>query len=100
MRAQIDQTRQEAGQRLAAAGRRDQKRRAAGMRLRQKFELMRAWGPAAAGEPARENFRKQCRSVDDRHAPWTFSALAQSDGQEAIHREILFGADGGLFEGD
>src|SRR5689334_313976 len=40
-RAQLDQARQEAGQRLAAAGRRDQKRGTAAMRLRQKFELMR-----------------------------------------------------------
>jgi hypothetical protein len=55
---QLDQRRQKPRQRLAAAGRRDQQRRAPGPRLGQQFELMRARRPAAAGEPAGEKFRQ------------------------------------------
>ena len=56
---QLHQARQKAGQRLAAAGRRDQQHRAATLRLCQKLQLVRARRPAAAGEPAREYFRKR-----------------------------------------
>ncbi len=52
--AQFHEAGQEAGQRLAGAGRRDQQHRAAGPRFRQKFQLMRARRPAAAREPADE----------------------------------------------
>ena len=55
---QFHQRRQKAGQRLAAAGGRDQQRRAPLPRLGQKFELMRARRPAAAGEPAGEHVRQ------------------------------------------
>ena len=54
---QFDQRRQEARQRLAAAGRRDQQHRAAGLRLGQQFELMRARRPAARREPAARTAR-------------------------------------------
>ncbi len=57
--AQLHQARQKSRQRLARAGRRDQQHRAAGARLRQQFELVRARGPAAAGKPARERLRQQ-----------------------------------------
>ncbi len=43
---QLHQRRQEAGQRLAAAGRRDQQHRAPALRLGQQFELMRRAAPS------------------------------------------------------
>ena len=52
--AQLDQRRQEARQRLAAAGRRDQQRERPALRLRQQFELMRARRqPRAANQRAK-----------------------------------------------
>ncbi len=57
--AQLHQARQKSGQRLAAAGRRDQQHRAAGLRLGQKLQLVCARRPAAAGEPAREHLRQR-----------------------------------------
>ena len=56
---QLDQCRQKARERLAAARWRDQQHRTARFRLRQQFELMRARLPGAAREPARENVRQQ-----------------------------------------
>ena len=58
-RREIDEARQEAGQRLAGAGRRDQQRRAALARLFQEFELVRARRPAAQREPVRERRRQE-----------------------------------------
>ena len=62
--AQLHQRRQKSRQRLAGAGRRDQQHRAAGPRLGQQLELMRARRPAAAREPARERLRQRRRRVD------------------------------------
>ena len=56
--AQLHQARQKSRQRLAAAGRRDQQHRAAGLGLGQQFQLMRARRPAAAGEPAGKRLRQ------------------------------------------
>jgi hypothetical protein len=56
---QVDQARQKAGERLAAAGRRDQQRRIAGRRDPQHLELMGVRPPAAALEPAGEPFRQR-----------------------------------------
>ena len=49
---EFDEARQEAGQRLAAAGRRDQQHVGSGLRLVQHRELMRARRPAARAEPS------------------------------------------------
>src|SRR5262249_49714647 len=57
--AQLNQARQKSSQRLAAAGGRDQQHRAAGARLGQELELMRARRPSALGEPARKRFGKK-----------------------------------------
>ncbi len=54
LRGQRDQAGQEAGERLAAAGRRDQQRRAAGMRRLEEGELMGVGLPATPGEPVDE----------------------------------------------
>ena len=59
----LHQRRQKPGERLAAAGRRDQQRRAPARSLGQQFELMRPRRPAAAGEPAREQVRQQRRGL-------------------------------------
>ena len=60
-RAEFHQRRQKSGQRLARAGRRDQQRRAIGLRLRQQVELMRARRPAPRRKPAQENIGQQLR---------------------------------------
>jgi len=52
--AQLHQSGQEAGERLAAAGRRDQEDGAAGVCFGEELELMRARRPAASGKPAGE----------------------------------------------
>ena len=52
---QRDEARQEAGERLAGAGRRDQQRRAPGARLLEQLELMRPRRPAARREPVGED---------------------------------------------
>ena len=65
--AQLHQARQKSGQRLAAAGRRDQQDRTAGLCFAQKFELMGARRPAAAGEPACENVREDCGPLKNAH---------------------------------
>ena len=52
--AQVGQAGQEAGQRLAGAGRRNQQHRAAALRLRQKLHLVGARRPAALREPLQE----------------------------------------------
>ena len=51
---EIDQARQEAGKRLAAAGRRDQQRVAALARQVEELKLVGVRAPAARGEPASE----------------------------------------------
>ncbi len=65
--AQLDQTRQKPGERLAAASRRDQQHRAAGLRLRQQIELMGAGCPAAAGKPAHEQVRQDRWTIENGH---------------------------------
>ena len=67
---QLDKRREKPRQRLARAGRRDQQHRAAGLRLGEQLELMRARRPAAAGEPARERLgqRDTVGAVEDGHA--------------------------------
>ena len=57
----LHQARQEPRERLAGSGRRDQQHGAAGARLCQQFELMRARGPAAAREPAGERLGAEHR---------------------------------------
>ena len=52
---QLGERRQEAGQRLARPGRRDQQRAAPGPRRGQHFELVPAQRPALAGEPVGED---------------------------------------------
>jgi hypothetical protein len=66
---QFDEARQEPGQRLAGAGRRDQQCGAPGPRLRQQVELMRARRPAALREPARKDLRQfgRRRTVEGEH---------------------------------
>jgi len=59
--AQLHQRRQKTGQRLAAAGRRNQQHRAPFPSLCQQVELMRARRPAAAREPPGEYLRQQRR---------------------------------------
>ena len=56
--------RQEAGQRLARAGRRDQQAAAPGPSEREHVELVAARSPSALGEPAFDDFRE--RSLDQR----------------------------------
>ena len=70
--------RQKSRQRLAAAGRRDQQHRAAGLRLGQKLQLMRARRPAAAGEPARKRLRAVVRAFENGHAPELMGRLQRS----------------------
>ena len=67
--AQLHQSRQEAGERLAAAGWRDQENRAAGLRRGKEFELMRSRRPTAAGKPAREEVGKKACPLENGHAP-------------------------------
>jgi hypothetical protein len=67
--AQLHQARQKSGQRHAATGRCDQQRRAAVARLGQKFELMGARNPTAAGEPAREWLGQKRCSFENSHPP-------------------------------
>lgn len=55
---QIDETGKETGQCLSAAGGRDEKDGVAGLRLRQKFELVRTGLPATCGEPGVEPGRQ------------------------------------------
>ncbi len=55
---EIDEARQEAGQGLAAAGRRDQQRVAPGRHRVEQRQLVRAGCPATGGEPAGKGFRK------------------------------------------
>src|SRR5579883_3272677 len=52
MLGEIDEARQEPGQRLAAARRRDEQRRLPAFRRRQQLELVAVRRPAARGEPA------------------------------------------------
>jgi len=56
--AQFNQRREEPGQRLAAAGWRDQQRRAPGFGLLQQCKLVRARLPAAQRKPTRKNIRQ------------------------------------------
>jgi hypothetical protein len=55
---QIDQARQEAGERLAAACWRNQQRVAALPPQVEKLKLVGVWAPAARGEPAGERLRQ------------------------------------------
>ena len=55
---EVGQRRQETGQGLARAGRRDQQHRSAGLHSRQKVELVRARRPAALREPFDERLRQ------------------------------------------
>ena len=73
---QLDQARQEAGQRLAAAGRSDQQGVTPGPRLGDHLQLMRADRPAAPGEPVAEAGRQQ--HVFTREA-------AGGSGREGVH---------------
>src|SRR5262245_11701024 len=61
---ELHQARQEARQRLAGAGRRDQQHRAAGTRLGEQLELVLAWRPAAARKPAGKRFRQRSSGVE------------------------------------
>jgi len=67
---QFDQRGKKSRQRLAGAGRRNEKHRTASARLRQQFELVRARFPAALREPARKRLgQHDCfRSFEDGHA--------------------------------
>ena len=56
----IDKARQEAGKRLAAAGRGDQQRVAPLARKVEELKLMGMRAPAARGEPAGERLRQPC----------------------------------------
>ncbi len=68
--AQLDQRRQEACERLAGAGGRDQKRGAAGAGLFQQRELMLARRPSAGGEPARERLGQRHDMQGAERTPW------------------------------
>ena len=59
-RGQIDEARQEAGERLAAASRGDQQRVAASARKVEKLKLVGMRPPASRGEPAGERLRQPC----------------------------------------
>ena len=66
-RSQFHQSRQESGQRLARAGRRDQQRRTIVPRLRQEIKLMDSRRPSPRRKPAQEIFWQQIgryRSLD------------------------------------
>ena len=65
---EIGQARQEAGQRLAAAGRRDQQRVAPGARVRQQLKLMGMRVPAARLEPAGKGLGQRRQFVIDDQA--------------------------------
>ena len=87
--------RQKAGERLAAAGRRDQQRRAAGARLRQQFELMRARRPAALREPARKDSGRTAGGgafERSRRQPSGCMRRRHGDHHQARHRHALFRA--------
>jgi hypothetical protein len=71
---QLHQRRQKAGERLAAAGRRNQQYRAAIARLGQEFKLMRARRPAALREPAGEDVGQQ----------WSFGPFAERQARSFI----------------
>jgi len=58
---ELDERRQEAGERLAGACRRDEQRRTSGARLRKQLKLMRPRRPAAALEPAPEALGEERR---------------------------------------
>src|ERR1700733_5493671 len=77
--AQFHQSRQEAGERLTAAGWRDQKDRAAGLCLGKEFELMRAGRPTAARKPAGEEVGKKAGALENSHAPEPDGACASPD---------------------
>ena len=55
---QIDEARQETGQRLAGAGRRDEKDRGACLGSAQKIDLVGPWRPAMACEPGKKAIRQ------------------------------------------
>ena len=61
--AELDQRRQEAGKRLAGAGRRDQQSALARLGAGEKGELMGARLPAARGKPAGEGCGKLCERI-------------------------------------
>src|ERR1700733_11382429 len=65
--AQLHQSRQEAGERLAAAGWRDQEDRAAGLCLGEEFELMRTRCPTTARKPAGEKVGKKAGALENGH---------------------------------
>ncbi len=73
--SQLDQARQKAGKRLAAAGRGDQQGVAALPPLLDHRQLMLARGPAAAGEPVGEA-RRQRRGGDAVHGVQPLTAFA------------------------
>jgi hypothetical protein len=56
---EVEERRQEPGQRLAAARGRDQKVRAAAARIGDQRQLMRVGRPAARGEPTRKGLRQK-----------------------------------------
>ncbi len=73
---QLDQARQEARQRLAAAGRRDQQGVAPAARLGDHLQLVRADAPAAAGEPVAEAFGQQVLDRPEGRSP---------EGRSGVH---------------
>ena len=85
-RVQVDQARQEAGQRLAAAGRRNQQRARAVPRGIDQRKLMGAGLPAAAGEPGGKRFR-QCS-----HCPPGYGASRGRREDGATARTAYIGA--------
>ena len=86
---QLHQRRQEAGQRLAAAGRRDQQRRAPCPGLGQQFELMRARRPAAAGKPAREQVRQKRRGIAAVEGGCGFHYASSKAYLKAVRNNVL-----------
>ena len=60
---QLRQRGQEAGQRLAGAGGRDQQRRLPGLRPRQKLDLVGTRRPAFLPEPFQEGFGQKCGGI-------------------------------------
>ena len=65
--AELDERRQETGERLAGAGRRDQQSALARLGAGEKGELMGTRLPAARGKPAGEGCGKLCERIG--HAP-------------------------------
>src|SRR6516164_11830404 len=61
--------------------------RTAGLGFRQKFDLVRAWRPAAAGKPAREYFRKPL-GLEQIHAHKLIGAVRERHWPSAMLRSF------------